>query len=399
MQSDTRPTAVAGSLSGLIVSMLPLLLLLGLAAGARAQYGISWPQGHLEIDGRIRVGFHHRWLFPEDPDQDRNKDRIYVQQARLRLSGWQYSSHLRWEMQFELRGYNGLEREPGHELDHQGVEAKDLHLSWVPNDLWTLRAGQFKVPYGRKQLVGLHEQSLVRRADLVDGFLPGRDRGLMLRGRTGDRVLTGWAGVFSGNGENLQYNDSRGGWLWVGRLQWQPFGDIGDGEGDHLGLARPLLLLGVNATSSVDRPPLDPEALEYKRTVDGRKRLLGADASLKWLGWQLMAEVDHARFQPAVGGRYRAGGWLGQVSHCARLDALGLKGWLLEPVLSYDEYNPSDRTADDTQRTLTTWLNLMPDGHDLKLMLDWFHRLKYRDTDRNPWKEDEIRAIVQLAIH
>jgi hypothetical protein len=162
-----------------------------------AQYGIAWPDGRLEIEGRLRLGWHHRWLFPDEPEPDLNKNRFYVQQARLKFSGWQYDSRIRWEMQFELRGYNGLEREAGHENDYQGLQAKDMHISWVPGDLLTVRLGQFKVPYGRKQLVPIHEHSMVKRADLVDGFLPGRDRGLMVRGRTGDRHITGWAGVFT----------------------------------------------------------------------------------------------------------------------------------------------------------------------------------------------------------
>jgi hypothetical protein len=145
-------------------------------------------------------------------------------------------------------------------------------------------------------------------------------------------------------------------------------------------------------------PPTQEEALEYKRSIDGRKRLYGADASLKWAGWFVTTEFDHARFEPETGREYIAGGWLAQAGYALPLDRFGLKGWLWEPVVSYDEYNPSDRTADDTQRTITAGFNLMPDGHDLKVMVNGFHRLKLRDGDENPWKEDEVRVIVQLRI-
>lgn len=375
-----------------------VLLLLCCAGASRAQYGIAWPDGRLEIEGRLRLGWHHRWLFPDEPEPDLNKNRFYVQQARLKFSGWQYDSRIRWEMQFELRGYNGLEREAGHENDYQGLQAKDMHISWVPSDLLTVRLGQFKVPYGRKQLIPLHDQSMVKRADLVDGFLPGRDRGLMVRGRSGDRHLTGWVGVFTGNGENKEYNDSEGGYLYVARLQWQPLGDAGDEEGDYGRTSRPKLVLGSNVASSNDRMATGEEALEYKRTIDGEKLLYGGDASFKWAGWFLTAEFDHARFEPETGRTYKTGGWLVQAGHAIPLERLGLEGWLLEPVASYDEYNPSSRTADDTQRTITAGLNLLPDGHDLKIMLNGYHRLKLKDGDANPWKEDEVRAIVQLRI-
>jgi hypothetical protein len=158
------------------------------------------------------------------------------------------------------------------------------------------------------------------------------------------------------------------------------------------------VVLGANVASSRDRPATEEEALEYKRTIDGRKLLYGGDASLKWAGWFLVAEVDHARFEPETGREYIAGGWLGQLGYAVPLDRFGLDGWLLEPVAGYDEYNPSNRTADDTQRTITAGLNLLPDGHDLKIMLNGYHRLKLKDGDTNPWKEDEVRAIVQLRI-
>jgi hypothetical protein len=377
-------------------TLLLVVLLLGLAGAARAQYGIAWPEGRLEIEGRLRLGWHHRWLF--EGDEDANKNRFYVQQARLKFAGWQYEARLCWEMQFELRGYNGLERETGHEVDHQGFQAKDLHLSWVPSNQVTLRLGQMKVPYGRKQLVPQHAQSAVKRGDVVDGFLPGRDRGLMLRLRTPTRHWTGWAGVYSGNGANRQYNDSFGRYLWVGRLQWQPLGDLGNEEGDFDREDRLRLLLGANAALSRDRPPTDEEALEYKRSIDGRKRLVGGDLTIKWRGWFLFGEFDHAHFEPEVGRDFIAGGWVGQMGVALPMEPLGLAGWLIEPVLGYDEYNPSHRTADDTERTVTAGVNLLPDGHDLKLMINYYHRLKLKDTDANPWKEDEIRAIVQMRI-
>lgn len=376
-----------------------LLLLLLAAPALRAQYGIAWPQGRLDVEGRLRMAWHHRWLFDDEPEPDRNKDRFYVQQARLKFSGWQYSSRIRWEMQFELRGYNGLERETGHEEDAQGFAAKDLHLSWVPSDQLTVRVGQMKTPYGRKQMVPLHAQSLVKRGDVVDGFLPGRDRGLMVRLRTPVRDFCAWAGVFSGNGENRKYDDPAGRPLWVARLQWEPLGALGAEEGDYASDGRLRLLLGANVADSRDRAPAIGDALEYKRTIDGRKRLVGGDATLRWAGWFLFGEFDRAAFDPEIGADFAAGGWTGQAGFALPLDRLRLPGWRLEPVVGYDEFNPSDLTPDDTERSLTVGLNLLPDDHDLKLMVDWFHRLKLKDTDANPWKEDEVRAILQLRIH
>ena len=395
MKSCTPHFAQSRKIPGL---WLFICLLIGCASRANAQYSIAWPEGRLDIEGTLRLAWHHRWLEENDPDPDFNKNRFYVQRARLKFSGWQYDSRIQWEIQFELRGYNGLEREPGHEDAAEGLEAKDLHVSWVPSDQFTLRVGQFKVPYGRKQLVPLHSQSLVKRGDISDSFLPGRDRGLMLRMRRPVRDWTVWLGVFTGNGPNRQYDDPVGKPLWAARLEWQPLGELPKEEGDRVHHTSPRLLLGLNTTSSEDAAPATKDEREYKRTIDGHKRLLGGDATLVWRGWFLFGEFDRARFEPRQGRSYDAGGWTGQLSHSFGLEPFSLPGWIFEPVISWDEFNPSHRTADDTERTLTLGFNLMPDGHNLKLMLNHYHRMKLKDADTNPWKEDEIRAILQLKI-
>ncbi len=381
------------------MQLLPLILALLLCATAsKAQYSIAYPDGRLELEGRLRLGWHHRFLF--EGDEDGNKNRFYVQQARLKFSGTLYDSRMAWETQFELRGYNGLEREEDHEDDYQGFEAKDLHLSWRPSNQVTLRLGQQKIPYGRKQMVPQHAHSMVKRADIVDGFLPGRDRGLMLRARTPGRDFLLFAGLFTGNGENLKYNDPAGRYLGSLRLEWQPLGEIGKSEGDYGRSPRPLLLAGVNVARSHDSVIRGSEEREYQRGIDGRKLLYGADLSLKWRGLFLLFEADRARMSPAAGVEYLAGGIVAQASYYMEPALLpGDTG--IEFVIQYDEFNPSDQTdgpLKDTQRTVTTGINLLPDGHDLKVMLDYFHRLKIRDEDPNPWKENEVRLIVQLRI-
>jgi len=317
MTATTRTTRRPGRT---LFLSLGALALLGTVPPLHAQYSITRPRGRVELEARLRTAWHHRWLFPGD--EDHNKDRFYVESARFKLSGQQYRHRMAWEMQLEMRGYNGLEREDGQEMDHQGIEARDLHLSWVPND-----------------------------------FLPGRDRGLMVRARTPVRDWTAWAGVFTGNGENHKYDDPAGKPLWAVRLEWAPWGELGGEEGDFDHTPRPRLLAGVNVASSHDRAPALEDPRDYLRTIDGKKQLYGADLSAKWRG-----------------------------------------GWVLEPVVAYDEFNPDHTRADDTQRGLTTGLNLMPDGHDLKIMLDWLHRFKLRSEDENPWKEDELRLVVQLRV-
>ncbi len=374
-----------------------LLFLLLLIHSAQAQFTLAYPKGRMELEGWLRVAWNHRFYADDDTDSDYAHNRIYVQRASLKASGIMYT-RFEYEMNLELRGYNGLERETGHEDDHTGFSARDLYIGWRPDNRLSIRLGQMKVPFSRKRMLPLYLQSTISRPDLADGFVPGRDRGLLLRARDARRRFTAYAGVFTGNGDNRKYNDRKGRYLLAGRVEIQPFGFIGKDEGDLDHSPRPLLLMGANVAQSHDDRATEEEQAEYLRTIPGRKRAYGGDISLKLRGLFVTAEFDHARFDPEEGADFVAGGWLTQISYAIK----GLPGmpeeFVVEPLLAYDEFNPSNKVEDVTQRTLTSGINFLPEGHGMKVMLNWYHRLPLSSAHDEGWKEDEVRLLVQLWI-
>lgn len=108
-----------------------------------------------------------------------------------------------------------------------------------------VRAGQFKVPFGRDELTSGADLSFVGRSQLSNALAPGRDIGVMVHGRARARRVTYAAGFFARDGRNARRGDARGADdTWASRVTVRPFPSR---KG-----AAPLerLEVGVAATSS-----------------------------------------------------------------------------------------------------------------------------------------------------
>ena len=70
-----------------------------------------------------------------------------------------------------------------------------------------VKAGQFKVPFGRQQLASAMNQQFVDRAAVEDTFARGRDIGVQLWGTPFKGLLDWRVGVFNGNGRSVTRND------------------------------------------------------------------------------------------------------------------------------------------------------------------------------------------------
>jgi hypothetical protein len=47
---------------------------------------------------------------------------------------------------------------------------------------------------------------------------------------------------------------------------------------------------------------------------------------------------------------------------------------------------------------VTYGLNFLPRGHNMKLMLNYYQRLKKRSADRRGWKEDDLQLLWQVLF-
>jgi hypothetical protein len=194
-----------------------LIVAIAVPSLLRAQFILEYPDGELQISGRVRSAFAYRFY---DPDAtNHKKNRFYVHQARIKLEGEMFDV-FEYELQIEASGYD------------DGEIAKDLYLEYKPVSTFMIRAGQFKVPYSRTRMTSTSKLLFTTRPAVADEFVPGRDRGIMLRLRTSDRKFVFYTGIFSGNGDNTKNDDKLGRPLIATRLEAATLGKIPKTEGD-----------------------------------------------------------------------------------------------------------------------------------------------------------------------
>jgi hypothetical protein len=107
-----------------------------------------------------------------------------------------------------LLGFNGVNVVAGNESrDERSVKTMDLYVDLSPRPYAQFRIGQFKIPFGRQEIVSDFLLQMTARSIASDFFAPSRDRGILFRGGTETGKIQYQAGAFNGTGlaqgENL----------------------------------------------------------------------------------------------------------------------------------------------------------------------------------------------------
>ena len=98
-------------------------------------------------------------------------------------------------------GFPGVNLRAGAEsLDGRTFKLMDFYLDGLPRPYAGFRMGQFKVPFGRQELVPDPLLQLPERSVASNFFAPGRDRGVMFRGSSTEGKIGYQAGAFNGTG-------------------------------------------------------------------------------------------------------------------------------------------------------------------------------------------------------
>jgi hypothetical protein len=84
--------------------------------------------------------------------------------------------------------------------DGRTVKVLDWYIDLSPKPAARVRIGQFKVPYGRQELVPDNKLQMTSKSVASDFFVPGRDRGVVFYGGTDTQRVQYKVGVFNGNG-------------------------------------------------------------------------------------------------------------------------------------------------------------------------------------------------------
>ncbi len=349
-----------------------------------AELKVTGTDGYITFESRIQVVYVRE--FPGGAgDQtgtdaggisDAGDNRFYVKQARLNLHG-AYLDRIDYKLTAEL----GSSAAPLRDACI-GIRA----LPWLKADV-----GQFKVPFSFDRLTSGEHYPFVDRPDVAHTLVPGRDIGVMADLEDTGRRYRLRAGVFTGRGQNMATDDSRGRPLWAVRAEWAPFSHLLERKNPLPGSVAPALALGVNAALSDDGEigpggPVD--------SIDGRKLLYGVDLAARFRGLWIGLEANQADFTPRDTGEspYRAFGYLVQATWYVAV-------FHVEPAVRYDALDPDSRSDSDWQRTLSLGINAYPlDDGRLKVMVDYAHRFPAVEQDTAGWDDDDLRVMVQVVL-
>jgi phosphate-selective porin OprO/OprP len=152
--------------------------------------------GDLRIDLRMKLAYDWRHFDPELEEE--------VENWRMRRGGinGEVGDHVEFEIESDL---------------FSGGDWRDVFVRWRTYRQFEVTAGRFKVPFGREQNVSSSSIDFAERAIVSNVIPPGRDKGVMVRGRFLSRALTYEAGAFDDDGDN-------------GRLREEQFTTTGEVE-------------------------------------------------------------------------------------------------------------------------------------------------------------------------
>src|SRR5206468_4885935 len=151
------------------------------------------------------------------------KDRFRLRRARISLTG-EFAEQFDFKMEGDFENSDGTS--PSNRTDFSGT---DIWLNWHRFPAAQIKVGQYKAPFGLEQLTPDTALFIIERSLPTGAITPERQIGVELWGKPFTNLwpeqkdlLTYYAGIFNGNGRNINNNDNNN-FMYVGRLELMPF--------------------------------------------------------------------------------------------------------------------------------------------------------------------------------
>jgi phosphate-selective porin OprO/OprP len=288
-----------------------------------------------------------------------------IRRGRVGLEGFLYDPSLQFNVQLELAG--------------QSMSLKRSYVNYrMAGSALQLRAGKFKVPFGRQQLTSIFNQQLVERSLVSDDFAKGDDDGVMLWGEPSAGRVEYYLGAFNGEGNNRNSQQDAANQLAL-RVAVSPLGKM-PYAGPATGTRTPRFAIGANANvnggwlTEVNGVPGMQAPMETCTAGacvtdfgdDARITVAGIDAAMRWNGIAWIAE----RFRRAVDPRepglatLESHGWYTQLGGFVVRDRveLGARVGRLDPAVA---------ASNDEIRESSSFLNVYIRGTEMKIQTDF----------------------------
>jgi phosphate-selective porin OprO/OprP len=229
--------------------------------------------GELSLSNRMQLRFTQ-----ELPQVGDDVGSFRIRRMKTKFDGWLYTKDLTYELQLNWPDTANPVEDVNVNVDlSRGKKAIQL------------KAGMFKVPFGRQELTSSGSQQFVDRSAVSNRFARGRDIGVQLWGQPAGGKIDWRVGLFNGNGRTVTRNDNDK-YQFNARLTYQPWGDVKYSEGDFESSDRPLLAFSAQYE---DNERFTPAAgTTAARSV--AKEIVGGDVVFKVRGLSVFAEFFDA---------------------------------------------------------------------------------------------------------
>src|SRR6266849_2128665 len=326
------------------------------------------------------------------------KDRFRLRRARINLTG-EFAENFDFKIEGDFEQSDGTS--PSNRTDFSGT---DIFVNWHQFQEAQIKVGQYKAPFGLEQLTPDTSIFTIERSLPTGAITPERQIGIQLWGKPFTSIwpeqkdlLTYYAGIFNGNGRNINNNDNNN-FMYVGRLELLPY------KGKIFGQDVSLKLGGDVLNSRDDKGTNISQTLNLLVNKDGSLSafvLPGADERTAWSAdaWLTIGPFDLIGEYLAedVDGRTVAGvkpgfkdfdpsGWYVQGSYFI----LPKK---LQAVVKWEELEP-DQVDDDNIHSITAGLNYYIHGDSIKLMVNYIHTWSDFREAHPQFGDDEFDEVI-----
>ena len=343
-------------------------------------FDVSWKDGkttiksknaQLGISNRVQIRFTSEDLDATSSSQP-ERDSFRLRRMKTKFDGWVYDQDLTYEMQVNFADSSNVLEDA--QINYDFTEGKKAFM---------IKAGQYKVPFGRQELTSSGSQQFVDRSTVSNTFARGRDIGVQLWGTPSGGVIDWRVGAFNGNGRTVSRNDNDD-LQYNARLQWAPFGDPKYSEGDFDSSDRPLFAIAADYEANTREVAASGLALAHQN----EQTIVGLDATFKYRGFSIFAEMfDRENDRNTGFSDFDDEGYVLQAGYFVIPKKF-------EVALRVAEFDPNSDAGDNERTESGIGFGYFWNKHNHKLQADY---RELEDKAKNA-KDKEIRFQYQLIF-
>src|SRR6266516_8063217 len=353
----------------------------------------------LVLGGFIQVNFEDGDVlaFQGNFGQTALKDRFRLRRARINLTG-------DFAEQFDFKIEGDFGQSDGLNSNRTAFSGTDIFVNWHQYPEAQIKIGQWKAPFGVEQLTPDTALYIIERSLPTGAITPERQIGIQLWGKpfttlwpAQKDLLTYYAGIFNGNGRNINNNDNNN-FMYVGRLELMPF------KGKIFGQTSSLKLGGDVLNSRDDAGTNISQSGTLLVNADGSLSsfvLPGADERTAWSvdAWFNLGPFDliGEYLQEKVNGRTVNGVPPGFADFTTNGYYITAAYFLipkkLQAAVRWEDLNPG-QMGNDGNHSITGGVNYYIHGDDLKLMVNYIHTWSdFRQADPE-FGQDQFNEVI-----